>query len=441
MLVAAFGIFPSAQAELATDSPAFLTGSIASASATTVTLKLEDGRTERKIPRKFFPTSTDFYPGRIISLKVTDELKAAVYPNTKARDLTNAELVHLIHSMQKGIGQKKTDKGESAALEAPTPILDFFSIRSSYAATTGCAPFSEFGMILKSRDAGGGCNYDPASACANPAQINSIKSRYQGERAVELTFQQCNPLVYGDGGEYGPGLCKSNESKADSCAQQFANSCRYVNLAGKENEKACIEKLVLPYVKEHRGEFNALGAALAVVCPPSLKTGVVLPKLFPVKKDAGPVVVGAKLATPESAQIADPALCTLDAQDRKNIAQSQDSLAAADQGAYQKEAKNERSTGGCVLLEGEVLNADVTDKTNTAKFTTITASMCGGQTLCVREVKCKDPDEKVTTGVSRFVRCRADQCSSAKACLEDRLVAGSSAKTAIPVKSSSTEAQ
>jgi hypothetical protein len=376
-----------ARAELATDSPPVLTGSIVSASDKIVTLKLSDGRTTKKIPRKFFPKNTDYYPGRILDLSITDEIRAALTGSEPAKDISDADLVQMIKAMHGASGKSKGIKKDR------TSALDFLSISSAYAAPDlGCFPISKFGGALdpdRTRKEKA-CKWDEPKPCADPEAAKAA----QAAATKATIFVACMPELYGTK------LCApaENQTAPDEarCGPMHTKRCEGMT------PDACIWKFVLPYAASKKDAVVQYFKRTMDVCADAKKNADIL-----------------------------------DRTDCKEFNKFGATL-RAQLNKYDAAKSSERSIQNCELVDVDA-NKDLTepfdekDKTKVPpRFTTISAGpQCGGQTLCVRDIVCQDPLLK-SVGARRFARCHADKCYSADLCLKDTLVSGSSQTTSLP---------
>jgi len=380
-----------ARAELATDSPAVLTGTVVNASDKVVTLKLSDGRTTKKIPRKFFPKNTDYYPGRILNLNVTEEIRIALSAGPAAKDISDAELIKMIKALHgasgKNVGKKK----------GRTSALDFLNISSAYAANGyDCSPIGKYGtpMARGKTIENKGCTWDAPAACTDPsAALEAAKLATPAAK----TFASCSPILYGtDLCAPGEGETATDEAR---CGPMHSKRCEGLS------DDACIRKFVLPYAQKNKAAVEAYFKRVLETC----------------NTEGGP----------------NPNVDVTDCEDVKTIAgitQAQVDKIVKD---YETNKTNERSTKSCIL-SADITNKDLGDKDNKpeteARFTTVGGSMCGGQKLCVRDIVCKVSADAAddAPGLKRFARCRVENCNSAQACLDDTMVGGSGKKTAVP---------
>ena len=384
-----------ARAELVTDSPPVLTGSIVGATAKTVTLKLEDGRTTRKFPRDAFPKDTDFFPGRIVTLKVADEIRSVNAKDAAAKPPSDAEILRMIRVLHRANGVVVAGKkrGKSGAFDFALPGFGFPGVATADAADPlKCKPTSPTGSLLrfvKSRSENK-CLYDPAPACSDPAALADAKAKTPGAKA----YSACAPFIFG------VGLCApaDGETVTDEarCGPQYVKSCEGLD------DDACIRKYVLPYAKKHAVELKDYFRRTSYLCT----------------KSQNPKFV-------EIVDFSDEDVCN-DLKVLTGLTTAQLDRAAKD---YETAKSEERHVKSCILAD-DPQNLNLDDKDNTGRFTTLTGSMCGGQKLCVRDVKCLKTVGSVET-VSRYVRCRAENCNSARACLDDTLVGGSSRARAV----------
>jgi hypothetical protein len=398
----------SAFAELDDSSPPVLTGTIDSAAAKTVTLKLEDGRKTQKFPREFFPAGMDFYPGRIVSLKITDELRNALKTGKSNIDLSDAELFQIIRALQKAskfnAAKAKSGKNEkSSALDFASPIFNYLGISTAFAKPTDlCDPINYNGSLIQVTETRNSetCQYAKAAECAAGSSGYAAAKKWS---ASATAFVACSPTVYG------PNLCTpafGETTNSDAgCGSQYLSKCKALGL--KEDD--CTLKVVLPYAKTHAAEVKTLYAGTTEACAKDVK--------------------------PELAVVdAEGASCSVVKHTVKAL-QTKLALVSAD---YEKTKDDERSASRCIPAPDDSMNKNLDDPKSSARFSTITGAMCGGKNLCVREVKCLDKIVDGGTPVSKFARCTADKCNSAEACLADTLATGSA--KASDLKSSTTKA-
>jgi hypothetical protein len=387
-----FGI-PCARAELDTSSAPILMGTIDSAGVNIVTLKLEDGRKKIKFPRSAFPAQTDFFPGRIVTLKVTDELLKSLRPASATPAFTDAELVQIVRMLQESVKvSTSAKKSESTGLDFSSPHFEFLGISSAYAALDHkCLPISYAGSLIdfKTTDEKGKCTYEKADACPQESLVVA-KVLAPGAK----TFVSCAPAIYG------AGICTpaTGENLIDqaTCSTQYSKRCTDAKLG----EEACIDKFIMPYARQHAKEVTALAANLKYQCTPNKG-----PNYYDVVDTDEPTCVVMRVLS-------------------KQLSGKLQKMADD----YKKSAADEHSANRCATVPGDVLNKNLDDKDSKAQFSTITGSMCGGQKLCVREVKCFASLGGAGTSsaiVTKLARCRAESCNSAEACLADSLATGS----------------
>ncbi len=371
----------SVHAELATDSPAIVTGSIVSASSSEVLLRLEDGRTEKRFPKNLFPKGTDFFPGRIVSIALPSSAPTA--RGTGDSQWTNQQIIRVIRLFQTASRGEK-NKTSSVSDEVMNSILHSIGIQNAWAKKPNCLPVDAFGGLLKptQTEKENDCAFDETLACNSASEITRLSSR---NNARKSNMKQCNPLVFG------PGLCAEIWSDQSAvCSEEFVSKC------SKENYDDCVKLKVLPYVKSHPSEFRDLVSRYKQVCGDG-------------DSSKGWMEKSSSLSF----------FC-----DRNEL-----KAMLTNEKAMNDRATGKGTAGDCKLAQDDI-NQDLT-KNKGVLFTTVESpASCGGKKLCVRQIKCMGSSNAVAT--TRFARCQAENCNSAKACLEDKMVAGSQSLGSLP---------